>query len=368
VTKGRPPFRADHVGSLLRPAELKEARAARGQGAIGEARLREVEDRAIAHVIRRQEDVGLQGITDGEFRRQAWQTDFLVGFDGVGEAIGQLPMPGGMETFRVAKVVGKLGFSDHPMISHFKFIAAHTRATPKMTIPSPTMLISVMRDWRGMVSAEAYSDLDLLLPDLEQAYRSAIGAFYEAGCRYLQLDDCNLAFLCDPVRRQAVKDRGDDPDDLLQKFVDLIAGSLADRPDDMTITVHLCRGNFKSSWMAQGGYEPVAEFLFNDLPFDGYFLEYDSDRSGGFEPLRYMPKSGTSCVILGLVTTKSGALESKDDITRRIGEAAQYVELDRLCLSPQCGFASTDAGNLLTEDEQWRKLALVCEVADQVWH
>jgi 5-methyltetrahydropteroyltriglutamate--homocysteine methyltransferase len=364
----KPPFRADHVGSLLRPEDLKAARARAERGELSPAQLRAVEDAAIAQVIRRQEDLGLQAITDGEFRRHAWQTDFLAGLDGAEEGVGQLPMPDGrLATFRVAKVVGKLGFSRHPMVFHFEFVRAHTRATPKMTIPSPTMMISVMRDWRGVVSPTAYTEVGPLLNDLAGAYRKAIRAFYDAGCRYLQLDDCNLAFLCDPVRQDALRQRGDDPQLLMRQFADAIGTAIADRPQDMTVTMHLCRGNLRSTWISQGGYEPIADVLFNTLALDGYFLEYDSERAGGFEPLRFLPRTGTGKIVLGLVTTKSGALESKDVIKRRVDEAAKFVDLDRLCLSPQCGFASTEQGNLLSEDEQWRKLALVRAVADEIW-
>ena len=283
--------------------------------------------------------------------------------------IAQLPMPDGkIQSFRVAKVVGRVGFSQHPMIDHFRFLEQHATRTPKMTIPSPTMMVSVMRDWRGILSGDAYQSIDDLYNDLALAYRKAIRAFYDAGCRYIQLDDCNLAFLCDPERRRAMESRGDNPNEMLDRFASLINSSLAGRPDDLTVTMHLCRGNLRSAWMAQGGYEPVADVLFNKIKVDALFLEYDNERAGGFEPLRVMSANGGPLLVLGLVTTKSGDLESREAIKRRINEAAGFVGLDRLCLSPQCGFASTEEGNLLSADEQWRKLALTQDVAAEVWH
>jgi 5-methyltetrahydropteroyltriglutamate--homocysteine methyltransferase len=364
-----PPFRADQVGSLLRPADLKEARHQFAEGKISAADLKAKEDAAITEAIRRQEAVGLQSITDGEFRREAWQTDFLSQLDGVEAVVAQLPMPDGkIQSFRVAKVVGPVGFSNHPMLDHFRFLAGHTTRTPKMTIPSPTMMVSVMRDWRGMVSGDTYQKIDDLYRDLGASYRKAIRAFYDAGCRYIQLDDCNLAFLCDPERRQAMQARGDNPSEMLDQFTNLINAALAERPDDLTVSMHLCRGNLRSKWMAQGGYEFVADALFNKIAIDALFLEYDSERAGGFEPLRAASANGGPLIVLGLVTTKSGDLEDRDIIKRRIDEAARFVGLDRLCLSPQCGFASTEDGNLLSEDEQWRKLVLTQEIAADVWH
>jgi 5-methyltetrahydropteroyltriglutamate--homocysteine methyltransferase len=369
AARTKPPFRADHVGSLLRPGDLKNARHQFAKGEISAADLKAKEDAAISEAIRRQEEVGLESITDGEFRREAWQTDFLSQLDGMEAVMAQLPMPGGqMHTFRVAKVIGPVGFSNHPMIDHFRFLASHTTRTPKMTIPSPTMMMSVMRDWRGMVSNDVYHELDDLCRDLGNAYRKAIRAFYDAGCRYIQLDDCNLAFLCDPERRQAIEARGDDPNLMLERFAGLINAALAGRPDDLTVSMHLCRGNLRSKWMAKGGYEFVSDTLFNKVKVDALFLEYDNERSGGFEPLRSVPANGGPLIVLGLITTKSGDLESRDVIKRRIDEAARFVGLDRLCLSPQCGFASTEDGNLLTEDEQWRKLKLTREIAADVWH
>ena len=363
-----PPFRADHVGSLLRPADLLEARHQFAEKKIGASELKAKEDAAIEKVIRQHEDVGLASITDGEFRREAWQTDFLSQLDGVEAVVAQLPMPNGkVQSFRVAKVIGSVGFSGHPMIEHFKFLAGHTTRMPKMTIPSPSMMVSVMRDWRGIISGDAYSDIDSLFLDLGEAYRKAIRAFYDAGCRYIQLDDCNLAFLCDPERRRAMEARGDDVSRMLERFAALINTSIEARPDDLTVSMHLCRGNLRSNWMAQGGYEPIAETLFNKIKVEALFLEYDNDRAGGFEPLRHLPKNGGPLVVLGLVTTKTGEIEDRDTIKRRINEAAQIVGLDRLCLSPQCGFASTEEGNLLSEEAQWRKLRFTQEVAAEVW-
>ncbi|HWV55500.1 5-methyltetrahydropteroyltriglutamate--homocysteine S-methyltransferase [Pseudorhodoplanes sp.] len=365
----KPPFRADQVGSLLRPESLKEARRQFAEGKISAADLKEKEDKAILEAIRGQEEIGLQGITDGEFRREAWQTDFLSHLDGVEAGLAQLPMPGGkVESFRVAKVVGPVGFSSHPMIDHFSYVAKHTTRTPKMTIPSPTMMVSLMRDWRGIVSADAYDNIDDLYRDLGAAYRGAIRAFYDAGCRYIQLDDCNLAFMCDPERRQAMESRGDKPAQVLGRFAELINSALEGRPDDLTVSMHLCRGNLRSNWMAKGGYEFVADTLFNKINVDALFLEYDSERAGGFDPLRVASSNGGPLIVLGLVTTKSGQLEDREMVKHRIDEAARYVGLERLCLSPQCGFASTEEGNLLSEDEQWRKLALTQQIAADVWH
>jgi 5-methyltetrahydropteroyltriglutamate--homocysteine methyltransferase len=367
--RSKPPFRADQVGSLLSPENLKKARHQFAEGKISAADLKETEDAAIAEAIRRQEELGLQAITDGEFRREAWQTDFLSQLDGVEAALAQLPMPGGkVESFKVAKVIGPVGFSSHPMIEHFRFLAKHTTRMPKMTIPSPTMMLSLMRDWRGIVSADAYGNIDDLYRDLGAAYRNAIHAFYDAGCRYIQLDDCNLAFMCDPDRRQAMESRGDNPAQVLGRFADLINSALEGRPHDLTVSMHLCRGNLRSNWMAKGGYEFVADTLFNRIGVDALFLEYDNERAGGFDPLRLASSNGGPLIVLGLLTTKSGQLEDREMVKRRIDEAARYVGLNRLCLSPQCGFASTDEGNLLSEDEQWRKLAFTQEIAADVWH
>ncbi|HXJ93517.1 MAG TPA: 5-methyltetrahydropteroyltriglutamate--homocysteine S-methyltransferase [Terriglobia bacterium] len=366
MQRTRPPFRADHVGSLLRPAELKQARARHESGEISAEELRAVEDRSIQAVIAKQAEIGLRSATDGEFRRAMWHFDFLERLEGCEPftPASGIAFKGTVTKPKGVRVVGKVGFSGHPMIEHFGFLAAYTRgATPKMTLPSPSVLH--FRGGRKAISEAVYPDLNDFYRDLGRAYNAAVQAFAAAGCRYLQLDETNLAYLCDPEQRQAVRDRGEDPEQLPAVYAQLINAAIAGRPADMTITMHLCRGNFRSSWIAQGGYEPVAEILFNQIGVDGYFMEYDTDRAGGFEPLRLVPKG--KVVVLGLVTSKSGQLESKDDIKRRIEQAARYIDADQLCLSPQCGFASTEEGNLLSEAEQWAKLSHIVEIAREVW-
>ena len=360
-----PPFRADHVGSLLRPQELREARAKHGRGEIKAEQLKTMEDRAIQGVIAKQETVGLKGVTDGEYRREFWHIDFLAGLDGVESFSGDhgIRFKGGETKPIGLRVTGKIGFSGHPMIEHFKFLKQHTKNTPKMTIPSPSVLH--FRGGRKAVPESVYRTMDEFYRDLGATYRKTVRAFADAGCRYLQIDETNLAYLCDPEQRQMLKDRGDDPEKLPMVYADMINAAISDRPADMTITMHLCRGNFRSLWIAQGGYEPVAEILFNKINANGYFMEYDSERAGGFEPLRFVPKNKT--VVLGLVTSKTGTLETRDHLKRRLEDAAKYVELEQLCLSPQCGFASTEEGNVLAEGEQWAKLSLITEIANEVW-
>lgn len=361
-----PPFRADHVGSLLRAPELKEARVRRESGEITAEELHAIEDRAIEDLIAHQRDIGLQSATDGEFRRAMWHFDFLERLDGCEPYTPEsgIAFKGTATKAKGVRVVGKVGFTSHPMIEHFRFLRQHTTgATPKMTIPSPSVLH--FRGGRKAIDAGVYPDLNDFYRDLGGAYNRAVQAFAAAGCRYLQLDETNLAYLCDPEQRQAVRDRGEDPDSLPSTYAQMINAAIEGRPADMTITMHLCRGNFRSSWIAQGGYEPVAEILFNVIGVDGYFMEYDTDRAGGFEPLRFVPKGKT--VVLGLITSKSGDLESKDEIKRRIDQAGRHLDLDQLCLSPQCGFASTEEGNLLTHDQQWAKLSRIVEIADEVW-
>jgi 5-methyltetrahydropteroyltriglutamate--homocysteine methyltransferase len=361
-----PPFRADHVGSFLRSPALKEARQKFERGEIGRAELKEVEDREIVALIRKQEAVGLRSITDGEYRRASWQTDFLLALDGVESYRGErsFKFKGPQPRPILPRVHKRLGdYADHPMIEHFKFVQANTRATPKMTIPSPSTLH--FREGRQAVPETVYPSMDDFYHDLGEAYRKVIRAFADAGCRYLQLDEVNLAYLCDPELRERVRERGDDPERLPRVYAELINAALADVPAGMTITMHLCRGNFRSTFLASGGYEPVADILFNTINVNGYFMEYDTERAGGFEPLRFAPKGKT--VVLGLVTTKTGAIESKDDLKRRIDAAARHIDMDQLCLSPQCGFASTEEGNLLSEDAQWAKLALIVETAAEVW-
>jgi methionine synthase II (cobalamin-independent) len=361
-----PPFRADHVGSLLRSPALKEGRAKRQKGEITAEQLKTVEDREIEGLIRKQEDVGLKSVTDGEYRRASWQTDFLVALDGVESYAGERkikfkgPQPRPI-LLRINKKLG--GYAPHPMIAHFTFVKAHTRQMPKMTIPSPSTLH--FRYGRDAVPASIYPSMDDFYADLGTTYRKVVRAFADAGCRYLQLDEVNLAYLCDPELRAQVAERGDDPGKLPLIYAGIINAAISDIPSDMIISMHLCRGNFRSSFVASGGYEPIAETLFNTIKVHGYFMEYDSERAGGFEPLRFVPKGKT--VVLGLVTTKTGLLESRDTLERRIEEAGKFVDIDQLALSPQCGFASTEEGNLLAEEEQWAKLRMIVELAEKVW-
>src|SRR5262245_3241302 len=366
MKRTRPPFRADHVGSLLRTTPLKEARHKHETGEISADVLRQTEDREIENIIRKQEEIGLQLATDGEFRRSWWHFDFYKELDGVElYSTGQGIRFAGVETkAESVRVTGKVGFASHPQVDHFRFLAAHTKVTPKMTIPAPGTLH--FRQGRQSISREVYPDLDAFFDDLALAYRKAIRAFYDAGCRYLQFDDTAWSMICDPREREHSRERGDDPDSLPVRYARMTNKALQGRPADMTITMHSCRGNFRSTFIASGGYDPVAEHLLGEVDIDGYFLEYDSDRAGGFEPLRHLPR-GRKVVVLGLVTSKSGALESRDAIRRRIDEAAKYVDIDQLALSPQCGFASTEEGNVRAEDEQWAKLRLIVEVAEEVW-
>jgi len=367
MQRTKPPFRADHVGSLLRPVALKAARERRAKGEITAVELTAVEDREIENIIGRQEAAGLQSISDGEFRRSWWHLDFLWGLDGVERHVMETGIAFAAVTTRNegVRVSGKIGFSGHPMLEHFKFLKAHTRRTPKMTIPAPSALYG--RPVPTPIDKTVYPKLDRFFDDLGQAYKKAVRAFADAGCRYLQLDEVFIAMLCDQGYRQRLKDRGDDPDRLGELYGDLINTAISDIPPDMTVTMHLCRGNYKSTFMGSGtsSYEAMQEVLFDRIKVHGYFMEYDTARAGGFEPLKYLPKGRIA--VLGLVTSKSGALESKDTIKRRIEEAARFTGLDRLCLSPQCGFASTEEGNILAEEEQWAKLRTIVEVAREVW-
>ncbi len=362
----RPPFRADHVGSFLRTAPLKEARSKREKGTITAAELKTIEDREIEKVIRKQEEVGLKLATDGEFRRAWWHFDFFDGLDGVernDEGPG-IQFQGVLTKTRTVRVTGKIGFSQHPMIEHFKFLKAHTKVTPKMTIPSPSVMHFRLEP--GAVSKAAYASRDAIFDDLAAAYQKAVRAFYDAGCRYLQFDDTAWAYLCSREELKKARERGLDVDHLQETYTACINKALQAKPADMTITTHVCRGNFRSTFISSGGYEPVAESLLVKCNYDGYFLEYDTDRAGGFEPLRFLPK-GKKIVVLGLVTSKTGRLEPRADIETRIEEATKYVALDQLALSPQCGFASTEEGNVLAEEEQWAKLALIVDIAKEVW-
>jgi 5-methyltetrahydropteroyltriglutamate--homocysteine methyltransferase len=363
--RNKPPFRADQVGSLLRPAVLKKAREQRAKGEITPAQLKEVEDREIERVIKKQEDTGLQSITDGEFRRSWWHLDFLWGLDGIEKHVMDtgIAFTGVTTRNEGLKITGKIGFSSHPMLEHFKFVDAHTGRTPKITIPAPSAAHG--RPVPTPIDRNVYPKLDRFFDDLGQAYRRAVRAFADAGCRYLQLDEVFIAMLCDPKYRQTMKDRGDDPEKLGELYGDLINTAMSDIPSDMTITMHMCRGNYKSTYMGAGGYEAVQEILFNKIKVNGFFMEYDTARAGGFEPLRMLPKDRT--VVLGLVTSKSGRLEPRDEIHRRIEEATKFVSLDQLCLSPQCGFASTEEGNVLEEEEQWAKLRMIVELSEEIW-
>src|SRR5215469_13280028 len=368
MQRTKPPFRADHVGSLLRSAALKEAREKRSSGALSAAAFKEIEDREIEGVIKKQEAAGLKSVTDGEYRRISWNIDFLEQLDNVesyaGERKIKFQTSGPQPRQVLLRLAGKLGgYQPHPMLEHFTFLRAHTRRTPKMTIPSPSSLH--FRYGRDAVPAALYPAMEDFYRDLAQSYRKVVGAFADAGCRYLQFDEVNLAYLCDPALSKIISDRGEDPARLPAAYAAMLNAAIADSPSDMTITMHLCRGNFRSNFVASGGYEPVAELLFNTINVHGYFMEYDSTRAGGFEPLRFVPKGKT--VVLGLVTSKTGALEGKDAIKRRIEEAAQFIDLDQLCLSPQCGFASTEEGSVLAEDEQWAKLRMIVEIAEEVW-
>jgi 5-methyltetrahydropteroyltriglutamate--homocysteine methyltransferase len=366
MKRTKPPFRADHVGSLLRPKAIHEARGKRTKGEISAEALKEIEDREIERVIKKQEDVGLQSITDGEFRRSWWHLDFLWGLDGTEKHV----MDSGIAFAATAtrnegvQVTGPLDMKGpHPMVEHFKFVAAHTERTPKITIPAPSAIYG--RPSRTPIDKQAYPDMEKFWADLGNAYKKAVRGFADAGCRYLQLDEVFIAMLCDPKYREQMTKRGDDPDKLGPLYGDLINAAMSDIPSDMTITMHLCRGNYKSTFMGAGAYDAEAEVLFNGTNVHGYFMEYDTERAGGFEPLRLVPKG--KIVVLGLVTTKTGRLEAKDAIKRRIDEAAKFCPLDQLALSPQCGFASTEEGNALTEEEQWAKLRMIVEVAQEVW-
>jgi len=366
------PFRANHVGSLLRPRELIEAREKRQNGEIEAAQLREVEDRCIRAAVKMQEDAGMHGITDGEFRRTLWHADFLSRFEGIKVVEGlspefarhfQNPDADVQRSPTQFVVTGKLGHPRGIETDNFKFLASVTQQTPKQCIPSPSLVH--FRTGRAGVDRAAYPDMDVFFADLARVYREEIAGLAVAGCRYLQIDDVNFAYLCDPKMREGAKKIGENPDELPLLYANLINECIKDRPGDMVVCTHLCRGNFRSSWVAEGGYDPVAEVLFNALKVDGYFLEFDTPRAGNFSPLHYLPKG--KMLILGLVTTKSGALERPDDLKRRIDEAAQYVPLDQLGISPQCGFSSTVLGNKLTVRDQIAKLDLVVRVAKDMW-
>jgi 5-methyltetrahydropteroyltriglutamate--homocysteine methyltransferase len=366
-----PPFRADHVGSLLRPPELFAARARHAAGELDDADLRAVEDDAVRAAVELQRDVGLQSVTDGEFRRASWHMDFIYRLGGITRvpeekiAIHFHGDEGDIDAvFSGMHVDGKLGIDEPIFGDDFRFLSdVADGLTPKLTIPSPSMVH--YRGGRASIDPDVYPDLDGFWADLTAAYRDEVARLYELGCRYLQLDDTSLAYLNDPQQREYVASIGGDPERQHVEYIHHINEALAGRPEDMAVTTHMCRGNFRSSWVAEGGYDHVAEALFDELDVDGYFMEWDDERSGGFEPLRFVPEG--KVVVLGLVTTKRGELERKDDLKRRIEEASRHVPLDRLCLSPQCGFSSTVEGNELTIEQEIAKLRLVVEVADEVW-
>jgi methionine synthase II (cobalamin-independent) len=366
MQRSKPPFRADHVGSFLRPAALKDARAKREKGEITAAQLKEVEDREIEKIIKKQEEIGLQLATDGEFRRSWWHFDFLGMLDGVDlfESDSGIQFRGVQTKAQSLRIKGKLGFTNHPMLEHFKFLKAHTKVMPKMTIPAPPVLH--FRLTKDGIDKNVYPDIDGFFHDLGQAYKQAIKGFYDAGCRYLQFDDTVWAYLCSQEELRKARERMSNVDQLQSIYAGVINAALEGKPADMIITTHVCRGNFRSTWISEGGYEPVAETMLGKVNYDGYFLEYDTERAGGFEPLRFLPK-GNKIVVLGLVTSKSGTLEKKDDVKRRIDEAAKFAPLEQFCLSPQCGFASTEEGNVLAEEEQWAKLRMIIELSREVW-
>jgi 5-methyltetrahydropteroyltriglutamate--homocysteine methyltransferase len=369
LQRSQPPFRADMVGSLLRPSRIKEARAKFDTRAIDAVELARIEDLEIEKVIHKQKQLGLQSATDGEFRRSWWHFDFLKSLNGCEIYKTEGIEFNGMKTRgENIRVTGKIDFpANHPMLAHFAFLKKHcelAQIVPKMTIPSPSVLH--YRGGRHAISKTAYPEMDEFFVDLGKTYRKAVKAFYDAGCRYLQFDDTIWAYLCSEDQREKMRGRGDDPDETKEIYARVINYAIAERPTDMTITTHVCRGNFRSTWVSSGGYEPVAETLFSKVNYDGYFLEYDSERAGGFEPLRFLPK-GNQIVVLGLITSKAGALESREMLKQRINEAAKFADLNQLALSPQCGFASTEEGNVLTEDEQWAKLKLAVDVAREVW-
>jgi 5-methyltetrahydropteroyltriglutamate--homocysteine methyltransferase len=363
----KPPFRADHVGSLLRPKYLLEARDKLDKGEITAAELRRIEDDAICHAVKRQEDAGLKSITDGEFRRRSWHMDFICRIGGVVSAGTQVrPFHNEQGDVRneieVPKVVKRLNLEQPIFADDFQFLKSTTKATPKFSIPSPSMLHGL---GSTLEDKSVYADTEAFWHDLAKVYIDELHALHRLGCTYLQIDDTMFATLADPEYRRKINPLAGAQAQLHKTYIRLLNDSLAERPAGMTVCVHTCRGNHRSAWVAAGGYDPVAEAVFNELDVDGFFLEYDDERSGGFEPLRFVPKG--KIVVLGLVTSKKGALESKDDIKRRIDAAAKYIDLDQLALSPQCGFASTLLGNLLTEDQQFAKLALVVDIARDVW-
>ncbi|MGA2941348.1 MAG: 5-methyltetrahydropteroyltriglutamate--homocysteine S-methyltransferase [Xanthobacteraceae bacterium] len=367
--RSKPPFRADHVGSLIRPDELLKARSAAEKGEMTPRELLEVQHDAIRGVVRMQEDIGLKLVTDGEYNRFSWQRDFLLKIGNVENMESRLTVrfhstAGTRDhTPPSLRVAGKLSRPSGIFVDDFKFLKSVAKATPKITIPSPTIVH--FRGGRDAIDAKAYPQMDAFYDDLAAVYRAEIGDLADAGCRYLQIDEVNLAYLCDPELRRQVANIGEDPESLPKTYAKLINAAIADKPADMTVCMHLCRGNFAGAWIADGGYEPIAELLFNQIGVDGYFLEYDSDRAGGFAPLRFLPKG--KIAVLGLVTTKSPKMETKDELKRSIDEASRHVPLEQLALSPQCGFSSGIGGQTMTVDDEIAKLKLVVETAREVW-
>lgn len=361
------PFRADIVGSFLRPDAIKQARQQFAQGEISADQLRHVENEEIRQVVEQQCACGLHVVTDGEFRRAWWHFDFFAGLEGVElfEAEQGIQFNGVQTKAHGVRVTGKVSFKDHPMLEDFRYLKSISGdAQPKMTIPSPSVLH--FRGGRKVIDATVYPELDAYFDDLATTWRDAIRAFYDAGCRYLQLDDTVWAYLCSDEQRKQIVARGDDPEELARIYARVLNKALEGKPEDLTIGLHVCRGNFRSTWISEGGYEPVAEVLFGGVNVDAFFLEYDNDRSGDFAPLRFV-RPGKQQVVLGLITTKNGELENPEGVKARVEEAAKYVDISQICLSPQCGFASTEEGNSLTPEQQWEKVRLVTRIAEQVW-
>lgn len=367
AARRKPPFRADHVGSLLRPPELLAARDRTRRGELSPEALREVEDKAIRDVVALQESVGLQSITDGEFRRDYWHLDFMWKFDGVRASDEEFAAPfsnGEAFVAPYARVVGKIAYPrEGIMREHFAFLRGVTSRTAKFTMPAPTMFRH--RTGRLAITEQAYPDLDQFWNDLGKAYNAAIRDLVSLGCRYVQMDDVNSALLCDPGMRERIKGQGEDPDRLLERYVNTLNAAVAGLPDDVTVVTHMCRGNYRSQWMTSGGYDVIAEKLLTGVDIAGFFMEYDSERAGDFRPLRFLPRD--KIAVLGIITSKTPELEPRDAIMRRIEDATKYADLDQLCLSPQCGFSSTHHGNNLTVDEEKRKLAHVVALADEIW-
>ena len=367
MSEDKPPFRADHVGSLLRPSEVADARAALEAGRIRQEELRAIEDRHIRQAIGLQQDVGLRAVTDGEYRRAFWHYDFMGMLEGMELVTRSEGISFAGATLKpVFPVIrDRLDFpDDHPMLEHFRFVADNTSEVPKMSIPGPSCchLRVALED----IHPGEYVEPEVLMQDIAKTYRRAVQAFYDAGCRYLQMDDIFFAYLCDPVHRQAKSDIGQDPDWLIERYAWMMRQAIKDRPSDMTIGMHMCRGNFMSTYAATGAYDPIADTVLNKTGVDVFFMEYDTDRAGGLEPLRYLSK-GTQRIMPGFVTTKYPELEARDKLLRLFDEASKYADIQQLGLAPQCGFASTEEGNRLTELDQWRKLELVVRTAEEIW-